>query len=144
MSNFFEQDSESGGTKGLVFVGDKVLVYRRDTKTNEHPLYIDLPGGGAKADETPFETFKREIQEEFGLIVEQSDITYAKRYDNVKNPRKFGWFAVAKLPKDTQKQIKFGDEGLAYMLLNLDEYLELKDAWPVYQQRAKEYTRSLE
>ena len=31
------------GAKGLVFLGDKILTYRRDNKTSNKPLCIDLP-----------------------------------------------------------------------------------------------------
>jgi len=55
------------GAKGLVFLGNKILVYRRDNKTSNLPLCIDLPGGGRENDESPFDSFKREIKEEFGI-----------------------------------------------------------------------------
>ena len=143
MDTFFEFDSLSTGTKGLVYIGDKVLVYRRDDKTTEWPLSIDLPGGGKENNETPFETFSREIHEEFSLTITKSAITYSKRYPSTLNKGKFGHFAVAKLGVEQKQLIQLGSEGIEYMLMTLDEYLVRKDAWPIFQKRSAEYQKSL-
>lgn len=142
--NFFETDALAVGTKGLVFVGQNILVYRRDENAPIAPLLIDVPGGGAERDETPFETFKREVAEEFGLNIRKKDIVYAKRYKSVFENGKFGWFAVAMLPAAKKSSILFGDEGLGYSLITLEDFLKLEDAWPIYQKRAKEYKESSE
>lgn len=139
--NFYKMDAQSVGAKGLVFVGDDVLVYRRDDKAPRHPLSLDVPGGGTEAGETPFQTFQREVKEEFGLDVTQDQIVYARRYPSSFEPDKFGWYAAAKLPASVRHHIKFGDEGVEYFLMPLDEFLNAKDAWPIYQQRAADYAR---
>lgn len=43
-SDLYTIDPKSHGTKGLVYIGDKLLVYRRDTNTDVYPLCINLPG----------------------------------------------------------------------------------------------------
>ena len=139
MEAFFEFDPLSIGTKGLVYIGDKVLVYRRDDKTALWPLSIDLPGGGREKDETPFETFRRELHEEFGLDIKKTDIVYSQRYPSKLTRGQFGYFAVAKLGAERAQEIRFGNEGVEYMLITLAEYLARKDAWPVFQERAAEY-----
>jgi 8-oxo-dGTP diphosphatase len=143
MDQFFTLDPESVGSKGLVFIGDKVVVYRRDDKTDVHPLEIDLPGGGAIKGETPFETFRREVKEEFGLPIKPKDIVYARRYASTLVPGQFGYFPVAQLPASMEDKIVYGDEGLEYMLLSLDEYIALKDAWKAHQVRALDYKKTL-
>jgi 8-oxo-dGTP diphosphatase len=139
MIDFFQGDDNFAGTKGLVFVGEKTIIYRRDAKAPKYPLYLDVPGGGAEPGETPFDTFKREVKEEFGLDITPKQIVYSRRYSSSLNPNEFGWYAVAKLPHSLAKQIIFGDEGLEYMLMSLDEFLKRNDAWPAYQERAKDY-----
>lgn len=140
MSDLFAYDSKTGGSKGLVFIGDKVLVYRRDRNTKTYPGCIDLPGGGPEPDETPFENYRREVKEEFGLCVNPEHIVYYKKYPSRLDRGKFAYFPVAKLPISEEKNIKFGDEGTEYILMSLDELLELKDlAWPYMKDRVKDY-----
>ncbi len=129
----------NAGSKGLLFVGDKIVVYRRDSKAPIHPLEIDLPGGGPEAHETPFETFKREVKEEFNLDISLQHITYASRYPSMLKPGTFGWFMAAHLPASAAHDIRFGDEGIEYMLLSVDDYLSRTDAWPVFQERTRDY-----
>jgi 8-oxo-dGTP diphosphatase len=79
-TNATDPNQEFLGTKGLVFIGDQVLVYRRDAKAPRYPLAIDVPGGGREGRESPAETFMREIKEEFGLGIAVDDISYSRRY----------------------------------------------------------------
>jgi 8-oxo-dGTP pyrophosphatase MutT (NUDIX family) len=65
VDDFFKRDLKADGAKGLILIGSRMLVYRRDNKTKIYPLHIDLPGGGIEEGETPFEGFKREVKEEF-------------------------------------------------------------------------------
>ena len=142
MDEFLQYDPLAAGSKGLVFIGDKVLVYRRDNNTKLYPLYIDLPGGGPEPYETPFETFQREVYEEFGLRIKKEDITYIKKYPSKLEPSKYAYFPVAILPPQAESKINFGDEGLEYMLLGLNDYLTRRDVWPVLRQRSQEYVNS--
>lgn len=133
-------DPETVGSKGLVFIGDKVLVYRRDSNTKNYPTYIDLPGGGPEPDETPFENYRREIKEEFGLDIYPEQVVYYKKYPSRIEPGKFAYFPVVKLPHSEEEHIRFGNEGSEYLLVSLDELLELKDlAWPYMKDRVKDY-----
>lgn len=139
MDDFFKFDELTLGTKGLVYIGEKVLIYRRDDKTPKFPLVLDVPGGKNEPDETPFETFAREVKEEFGLIITKDDISYVRRYPSVYEDGRFAWFAVAKLPATQEKNVTFGDEGLRYQLMNIDDYMNANDAWELYQERTRDY-----
>ena len=139
MDGFFTYDPLVAGTKGLVFIGDNVLVYRRDTSTDLFPLYLDLPGGGAEPGETPFETFQRELREEFALDVHEQDIIYAARYDALYSPGKYSYFLAARLPADAASTIVFGDEGTEWMLMDLGEFVARDDTWPVLKERIADY-----
>ncbi len=141
MDSFFKYDPQTMGAKGVVLIGDKVLCYRRDDKTDLYPLYIDLPGGGPEPGETPFDTFKREVKEEFDLEIKPEHIVYEKTYPSKIQKGKYAHFPVAKLPSSAEKDIKFGPEGLEYLLLSFEEFVSRKDVWPVLQDRAKDYAK---
>ena len=143
MEAFFAYDPHCTGSKGLVFIGDKILVYRRDNNTKLFPFHLDLPGGGIENHETPFEIFQCETYEEFGLQIKRENIKYAKRYPS-KRANIYTYFPVAKLPGEAESDIIFGDEGLEYMLLEFDDFLHRNDAWPVLIDRSLDYIRSLQ
>ena len=120
------------------------MVYRRDGNTKSYPFCIDLPGGAPEPAETPFENYRREVKEEFGLDINPEQIVYYKKYPSRIEPGKFTYFPVAQLPKIEEKNIKFGNEGSEYMLISLEELLERTDlAWPYIRDRVKDYLASV-
>lgn len=143
MDDLFIYDQQNTGSKGLIFIGENILVYRRDDKTNLYPFHIDLPGGGAEPYETPFQTFQRELLEEFTLKVRPENITYYRKYNSVWEINKVTYFLTARLPENNFKKIVFGNEGTEFMRMSLNEYLERTDAWPLFQERAVDYKSSL-
>ena len=142
MDEFFTFDPLTAGSKGLVFIGDNVLIYRRDDKTTNHPNELDLPGGGPEENETPFETFKREVKEEFSINLTQKDIEYVRKYPSTLEQGKFAYFPVAKIPAEMASRIKLGDEGLEFLLMSLSDYIARDDAWSLFQERAADYAKS--
>jgi 8-oxo-dGTP diphosphatase len=139
----FNSDVDFNGTKGLVFIGDKIIVYRRDTKTSSFPLQIDLPGGGRENNESPFETFKREVREEFGLTIEREDISYSKKYQSILDPSKEAFFMATRPLNTEEKDIIFGDEGLEFFLISPQDFVNLKDGVKRQQDKVAEYLRGL-
>jgi len=139
MNGLFDYDPKTDGSKGLVFIGNKILVYRRDHNTQLFPGYLDLPGGGPEADETPFENFKREVKEEFNLEIEPEDIVYFRKYQSSLHKDKSTYFPVAKLPFKAVRNIIFGNEGSEHLLMTSKEFLIRTDAWPEMQRRTKIY-----
>ena len=142
MDELFMYDPLTTGTKGLLFIGEKIVIYRRDTKTELFPLLLDLPGGGLEGKEAPFETFKREVKEEFDLDITPEDIVYTRNYPSSLTKGRTARFVVAKLPQKAEQLIHFGDEGIEYFLMTPDEYLNRTDAWVVMQERTADYLRS--
>jgi 8-oxo-dGTP diphosphatase len=127
------------GSKGFIFIGEKLLVYRRDSSVTNFPLMIDLPGGGKEGDETPFETFTREAKEEFGIEVKKENIVHSKAHQSIVEPWKQSYFFVAKLPASEEKNIVFGTEGTEFYLLEVDDYLNRKDIIDRHRVRLMDY-----
>jgi 8-oxo-dGTP diphosphatase len=135
----FQGSHDFDGVQGLVFLGPRVLIYRRDTKTPRYPLHLSLPGGGREENETAFETFRREVNEEFSLEVRAEDVIYGKYYPSDDDLQYRGYFLAAQLEAEAAERIVFGSEGLVYHVVDLEFFLTCPDAWPINQQRAREY-----
>lgn len=129
------------GAKGPVFFEDKMLVYRRDNKTTNLPGCIDLPGGGKYGDESPFETFQREVKEEFGIMIEKDEIDFSCTIPSVIEPEKKSFFVVAKTQRFKLSDIIFGDEGTEWMLMSPDEFINRPDGISRQQKRVEAYIK---
>jgi 8-oxo-dGTP diphosphatase len=127
------------GAKGLVFIGDKILAFRRDTNTNHFPLCIDLPGGGRDGEETPFQTFKREVKEELNVDVTENDIHFSACVRSTLSPDKMSYFIVTKPPATKISEIALSDEGVEWMLMTPEEYIERTDGIVGQQERVRKY-----
>jgi len=136
--NIYEK-VDFNGSKGFIFIGDKLLVYRRDARVTNFPLRIDLPGGGKEGYETPFETFAREAKEEFGIEIKKENIVHSKAHQSIIEPWKQSYFFVAKLPASEEKNIVFGNEGTEFLLLSIDDYLNRKDIIDRHSVRLMDY-----
>ncbi len=142
--NIFDPKINFHGAKGLIFIGEQVLVYRRDGRTNNLPFRIDLPGGGREQHESPFETFRREVKEEFGINIKSEDIVYSKQYMSVIDPTMEAYFLVAK-----PKGVTFSDVTPSYevpepIIMDVKEYLSLTDSIPRHVDRVKEYLSAVD
>ncbi len=135
----FNNKIEFHGVKGLIFIGNKILVFRRDTKTANFQLQVDLPGGGREEDESPFETFKRETMEEFGLEIKKENIIFSKKYPSIADPNVCAYFIVVKPENISEKDIIFGDEGLEFFLIAPKEYVELSDGVKKQQEKVHDF-----
>lgn len=131
--------TDFNGAKGLVFIGDKILTYRRDSKTNNKPLCIDLPGGGREGDESPFDTFKREIKEEFGIDIEMTDVKFSCTVQSIIEPDKKSYFIVTKPLNITSSDVVFGNEGVEWILMTPEEFVSRPDGIERQQKRVRNY-----
>ena len=103
------------------------------------PDHLDLPGGKRDGTESPFETFQRELDEEFGLNVTAEDILYARVYPASLEPQKIAYFVVARLYGVTELDIKFGDEGVFVDPMRLSEFLRDGRTIPAQTVRINDY-----
>jgi len=137
--NIFKKETDFTGSKGLVFVGDKIVVTRRDGKTDQHPFKIDLLGGRRELRESPFETFKREVKEEVNLIIENEFVEYSKTYPNATEIGKVMYFVVVKSDTLKEENIILGNEGTEFLLISLEDFLERKDGIQGQKDQVRDY-----
>lgn len=124
------------GAKAAVFIGEHLLVYRRDNRPDiPWPDHWDFPGGGREGAETPEETLFREIREEFGLSVDETSLRWKRRFNAAHNAQARVWFFVLSLPDTARSEIVFGDEGQEWRLMTPDTFFALPKIVPSFGPR---------
>lgn len=127
-----------GGTKLAILFGTQLLVYLRDDKPGiPFPAMWDFPGGGREGDETPRQCALRETHEEFGIELAEAAIVWERVYPStgVGLPN---WFMVAQCEASVP-DIRFGDEGQHWQLMDIDTYLSHPQAIGYLKHRLTEY-----
>lgn len=124
------------GAKAAVFIGDQLLVYRRDMKPGlPYPGLWDFPGGGREGNETPEQTLFREIDEEFGLRPGPQTIRWKRAFEGIHDASVVLWFFVLSLPAEAERDVVFGDEGTEWRLMAWDDFAARPDIVPVFHIR---------
>ncbi len=130
--------SDFTGAKLAALVDGHILTYRRDDKPGiPWPGMIDLPGGGREGDESPAACVCRELHEEFGLLIPESRIWWARPFPSMHPPGRTGWFLAATLTPAEVAAIRFGDEGHSPQLLGIEQFLAAPDAIAPLQARLR-------
>ena len=128
------------GSKIALFCGDKLLTILRDDKpTIPWPNMWELPGGGREGDESPFECAAREVYEELGIHLTEDCLLWNKVYPSMLFEGRQSVFMVGQLRQEQFENITFGDEGQAYKLMGVEEFLNSKQAVPQLQGRLRNY-----
>ena len=128
------------GCKIALFCGDKILTILRDDKeTIPWPNMWELPGGGREGNETPFECVAREVYEELNIQLSKEEIIWSWIYPSMLDENKNSVFLVGQLTQEQFDSIVFGDEGQAYKLMSIEEFLNSKQAVPQLQGRLRDY-----
>ena len=128
------------GSKIALFCGDKLLTILRDDKpTIPWPNMWELPGGGREGDESPFECAAREVYEELGIHLTEDCLLWNKVYPSMLYEGRQSVFMVGQLSQEQFDNITFGDEGQAYKLMGVEEFLNSKQAVPQLQGRLRNY-----
>lgn len=103
------------GAKVILFVGDQVLLLRRDRSPGiPWPGMLDFPGGGREDDESPQECACRETFEETGLQI-MPDMLRLVHLRGA--PPRADWFFSAAIDRTAEQRIVFGGEGTGWLLL---------------------------
>ena len=134
--------SDFTGSKIALICGDKVLTILRDDKDDiPCPNMWELPGGGREGDESPFECAAREVYEELGIHLDEDCLLWSKIYPSVIFEDKQSVFMVGQLRQEQFDNITFGDEGQAYKLMSIEEFLSSSQVVPQLQERLKDYLK---
>ena len=132
--------SDFTGCKIALFCGNKLLTILRDDKpTIPWPNLWELPGGGREGDESPFECVAREVHEELGIHLTEDCLLWCKVYPSMLFEGRQSVFMVGQLSQEQFDNITFGDEGQAYKLMPIEEFLNSKQAVPQLQRRLRDY-----
>lgn len=128
------------GCKIALICDGRILTILRDDKpTIPWPNLWELPGGGREGDETPFECAAREVYEELGIHLDEDCLLWSKIYPSVIFKDKQSVFMVGQLRQEQFDNITFGNEGQAYKLMPIEEFLKSKQAVPQLQGRLRDY-----
>ena len=132
--------SDFTGCKIALFCGEELLTILRDDKDDiPCPNMWELPGGGREGDESPFECVAREVYEELGIHLNEDCLLWGKIYPSVIFEGKQSVFMVGQLRQEQFDKINFGDEGQAYKLMSIEEFLTSEQAVPQLQGRLRDY-----
>jgi len=132
------QKNFTGCKLAYIFDG-KLLVYLRDNFAHiPFPGMWDFPGGGRDGDETPEECVLRELQEEFGIVLDESRLVYKQRVINHTNTG-YAFFFVAEGRATEIESILFGSEGQCWQMMDMAEFLAHPLASPVLIPRLNAY-----
>ena len=142
LEDCIEERFEFTGCKIALICGDKVLTILRDDKDDiPCPNMWELPGGGREGNESPFECAAREVYEELGIHLDEDCLLWSKIYPSVIFKDKQSVFIVGQLSQDQFDSITFGDEGQAYKLMNIEEFLTSSQVVPQLQGRLRDYLK---
>ena len=138
--DLLHKQMEFSGCKIALLCDDKLLtILRDDIPTIPWPKMWELPGGGREGEETPFECVQREVFEELGLKLEKADILWAKDYQGMLDPDKTSIFMVGTITQEEFASITFGDEGQAYQMMDVRQFLSDEKVVPQLQDRLRDY-----
>ena len=105
-------------------VDNKLLVYLRDDFAHiPFPNMWDFPGGLREGDETAEQCVLRELEEEFGIKLEESRLIYKQKGVNY-NDTGDSFFFVAEGAQKEIDAIVFSEEGQYWQLMDIAEFLE--------------------
>lgn len=130
-------DEAFGGAKVCLFLGDKLAVILRDVFADlPYANHWDLPGGGRKGNETPFECARRECLEELGLDIAPAPVLWKRAYRTAETTN---WLFVVGAPAEASQDVVFGDEGQRWTVMDPQVFLAHPMAVPRFQDRLRDY-----
>ncbi len=119
------------GAKVMLFLGDRLVILKRDNKPQiSWPGYLDFPGGAREGHESPETCAIRETREEVGLRLAPSHLVLA----HVRQVGGcVGWYYAAHMPAAWEQDIVFGDEGEGWLMMTPEAYAAHPRAIPHFR-----------
>jgi 8-oxo-dGTP diphosphatase len=106
-----------------IFNGQLLVYLRDDFEHIPFPNMWDFPGGVREGDETAEQCVLRELDEEFGIKLEESRLIYKAKGINYNNTG-YSYFFVAEGRAEEIDAIIFSEEGQYWRLMDIAEFLE--------------------
>lgn len=101
----------------------------------------DFPGGVREGDETAEQCVLRELEEEFGIKLEESRLIYKTKGINYNNTGD-SFFFVAEGRAEEIAAIQFSEEGQYWQLMDISDFLEHPLAIDRLKTRLQDYLNS--
>jgi 8-oxo-dGTP pyrophosphatase MutT (NUDIX family) len=99
----------------------EVLLHKRDNNTNVNPNKWSFFGGTSEADETPLQTFVREIYEELSVTLSEDEIIPLCDYENVeRGTHRYVFYVIS----DKKKESMVLGEGADFDWIPLSKVFE--------------------
>ncbi|CUH65156.1 nucleoside triphosphate pyrophosphohydrolase [Thalassovita gelatinovora] len=131
------------GAKLMLFVGEQLAVILRDDFSHiPWPDYWDFPGGERDPGETPEQCVIRETEEELSIRLVPGDLVWKQIFP--RDDQLPVWFYAAHLPAARMDDIKLGDEGQRWQMMQAETYLAHPKAIPHFAERLRIYLRDRE
>ena len=100
----------------------EVLLHKRDNNTNISPNRWSFFGGGSEGEETPIETFIREIKEELGLALKSEEVVVLRDYLNTeRGTHRYVFYVIS----DKKKSDMVLGEGADFDWVLLDKVFKM-------------------
>lgn len=123
--------ADFSGAKLVAVHKGRLLTYRRDfTPGIPFQGCHDLPGGGREGAESPADCALRELAEEFGLVLPPSRMLWWRRWDYSWNSDRPSYLLGMALTAQEIAAVRFGDEGLDWRMMTIDDFVAAIDAVP--------------
>ncbi|MFI5260586.1 MAG: NUDIX domain-containing protein [Candidatus Paceibacteria bacterium] len=99
----------------------EILLHKRDGNTAINPHKWAFFGGSSEGEETPLQTFMREIHEELGIVLSEAEIIALCDYLNVeRNTHRYVFYVVS----DKKKEEMILGEGADFDWIPLSKVFE--------------------
>lgn len=132
------------GSRVALLYGDRLIVILRDDKPGiPHPNTWEFPGGGREGSESAKECAFREVREELGIRLGETDIVWENEYPSLFEPGFVVHFYVASIDLPMVRRIKLGTEGQRWALMSIREYLDHPRGIDRMKARLSDYLGSL-
>ena len=126
------------GAKLMLFMGGRLAVILRDDFPHiPWPDFWDFPGGECDPGETPEQCVIRETEEELSIRLEPGDLVWKQVFP--RDNQLPVWFYAAHLSAARVEEIKLGDEGQRWQLMDAGTYLAHPKAIPHFAERLRIY-----